>query len=53
MGRAFDFPTFMQFADLCLFVSSWILAVWIQTQLLDGLPDESKVSREEYDAALF
>ena len=52
MDRKFDFPTFIQFADLCLFVSSLILVLWIQLSVLPGLPDVDKETKGEYELAL-
>jgi len=48
MGRHFEFPTFMHMADLALFISSFILGIWIYDSVLSGLPDENTSSKFDY-----
>ena len=49
MGRHFEFPTFMHLADLTMFVSSSVLIIWINQDVIGGIPDEDSSTKKDYE----
>ena len=52
MGRFFDFPNFTQISDASLFTTSFILFLWVGTEIKNGVSAAEQISEEAMNEVL-